>query len=135
VYTDGLRHDGGPVGRREVLGVLDVVGAVLHVPVAVRDVDLQQVLDAVLQVAAEMMRKLELHARTASFAPPGRLVLSRDPNSGIRGAWKSPLGDGDFCHPMWSTGEMSYHAFSPFSLTYMMRTFYLYFSLVIFTAM
>ena len=91
MYTDGLRHDGGPVGRREVLGVLDVVGAVLHVPVAVRDVDLQQVLDAVLQVAAEMMRKLELHARTASFAPPGRLVLSRDPNSGIQDAWKSPL--------------------------------------------
>ena len=69
--TDGLRHDGGPVGRREVLGVLDVVGAVLHVPVAVRDVDLQQVLDAVFQVAAEMMRKLQLHApHHARTAPP-----------------------------------------------------------------
>jgi len=59
--TDGLSHERGPVGRREELAVLDVVGAVLHVAIAIGDVDLQQVLDAVLEVAAEMMRELQLY--------------------------------------------------------------------------
>jgi hypothetical protein len=52
--------DGDPFGRREPLVALDVVDAIFQVAEALRQVDLEQIAQEVLEVRAEVRRKSDL---------------------------------------------------------------------------
>ena len=55
-----LLVDGDPVGRLKPAVVLDVVDAALQVAETLRQIDLQQVAQQILQVRAEVRRKFHL---------------------------------------------------------------------------
>ena len=64
--TYPLLIDGDPVCALEPLVILDVVDAVLEVPVPLREVHLQQVLQEVLQLGGEVRGKSNLRRESAT---------------------------------------------------------------------